>query len=258
MDYYCPQEVGPCFETDEKVEGTASFRYGIDIVWGGDPPPGYLEEPDGRTSRDYNFGPVGGGALFRVWVKATGTSSGFFLTEALATRNYWCSWYPDYSPGNFEKLASQLGVCAWKIVKHTMIEGGNQRIYRCGSSPYQSHFDEQTWFDDIVICISETVTVTGLTQGQKIEFYRAIDNVKIGEATCGAGETSIDLDIAAEHFPEQMYLKVYATNGTTLLETTASYSICGGDTWEWYAEAGTMTLTRADFIIYRSASERHA
>ena len=255
MDDYCPQDVGPCFETDEKVEGTASYRYGTDLNWGGAPPPGWLEQTPGLTQREYNFGPVGGGALFRAWVKCAGTSHLFFLTDTLSTGLYCPMWYPDYSEGRWEKLASQLGVCAWKIIKHTMIEGGNKRIYRCSSCQAQSHFVEQTWWDDIVICTSETVTIAGLAQGQKIEFYRAIDNVKIGEATCGAGETSIDLDIAAEHFPEQMYLKVYATNGTTLLETTASYSICGGDTWEWYADAGTMTLARGDFIIYRSTSD---
>ncbi len=241
--------VGFCFDTAEKVEGAASFRYGTDIVWGNPLP---FEETPGVTIRDYNLGPVGGGALFRCWVKCAGTSSGFFLTDCLSTGGYHCAWYP---PSNStELLASQQGVCAWKLVKHTIIEGGNKKIYRCRSSLYESHFDESTWFDDIVICISEAVTVTGLVQGQKIELYRALGDVKIGEATCGAGATSVDLDVTNEHFPEQMYMKIYGTNGTTLLETTPAYSVCGGDTWEWYASAGTMTLTKGDFIIYRSAS----
>jgi hypothetical protein len=242
---YCALGAGFCFDTAEKVEGTASYRYGTDMVWGEMRP--FLETP-GRTARDYNLGPAGGGALFRVWVKCAGTSSGFFLYDCLSADAYHTYW------GGGEELAAQQGVCAWKIVKHTMIEGGNKRIYRTRCQLNESYFDESTWWDDIVICKSETVTVTELVEGQKVELYRAIDSVKIDDATCAAGQTSVDLDIADEHFPEQMYMKVYGTNGTTLLETTASYSICGGDAWEWYAEAGTMTLTRDDFLIYRIAS----
>jgi hypothetical protein len=60
--------------------------------------------------------------------------------------------------------------------------------------------------------------------------------------------------VDAEDFPEQMYMKIYGTDGATLLETTTSYSMCGGDTWEWTADAGTLSLTRDDFVIYRRAS----
>jgi hypothetical protein len=205
----------------------------------------------GYLTRTYNFGPIGGGAHFRVFHKKTGTGTSILVSGRIyaVTGNVW----DYYSSG--EILLDQNANEDWTLHKHTMAVGGQRSIVDAPYlSGYCSAFNFHDWIDHIVICTGTTVTVTGLTPGQKIEIYRAIDDTKIDTKTCAGGATSIVLDVDAEDFPEQMYMKVYGTDGTTLLETTASYSICGGDTWDWTADAGTMTLTRGDFIIYRSAT----
>jgi len=97
--------------------------------------------------------------------------------------------------------------------------------------------------------------VTGLTPGQKVEVYRASDNTLLGTGTCQAGQNSVSIAISdSEDVPEQMYLKVYGTDGSTLIETTTSYEMCGGDTWAWTPGAGTLSITVDVDIIYRSAA----
>jgi hypothetical protein len=49
-------------------------------------------------------------------------------------------------------------------------------------------------------------------------------------------------------------MKIYATNGTTLLETTPPYEMCGGDTWEWTAPTGTLVISVDYDLIYRSGA----
>lgn len=112
----------------------------------------------------------------------------------------------------------------------------------------------ESWADRLVVAQSGSITVTGLTQGQKVEIYRSSDDVLIGTATCQAGQTTVTISVTNEDFPEEMYFKVYGTNGTTLIETTASYSMSGGDTWAWTPDAGTMVITVDADIIYRSAA----
>jgi hypothetical protein len=111
------------------------------------------------------------------------------------------------------------------------------------------------WIDGCVISTSQYLTVTGLVQGQKVKAYRTSDNTLIDTQTCGAPPaTSVALNVDAEDYPEQMYLKVYGTDGATLLETTTSYEMCGGDAWDWDAGVGTIELTSDVMIIYRGAA----
>jgi hypothetical protein len=108
--------------------------------------------------------------------------------------------------------------------------------------------------DLLVICKSDILTVDGLIVGQKVEYYRSSDDVKLGEDTVGAGESSVTLDINGQEFPMQIYLKIYGTDGIVLIETTASYEMCGGDTWTWTPGAGTLKITVDADVIYRSAA----
>jgi hypothetical protein len=50
------------------------------------------------------------------------------------------------------------------------------------------------------------------------------------------------------------YMKVYATNGTTLIETTTGYDMCAGDIWAWTTGAGTLSISIDEAIIYRSGA----
>ena len=114
--------------------------------------------------------------------------------------------------------------------------------------------DVTCWADRLVICRNDNVTITSLIPGQKVELYRASDNVKIGEATCQPGETSVSISINGQLFPLQLYAKIYGTDGTTLIETTLAYEMCGGDVWQWYSGTGPLTVVSDVFIIYRQAA----
>jgi hypothetical protein len=110
------------------------------------------------------------------------------------------------------------------------------------------------WIDHIVLSRTQYVVVTGLIPGQKVEIYRASDNVKITEATCAAGQTSVSLDVDAEEYPEYMYLKIYASDGSTLIETTPSYKMSGGDQWSWTSPTGTLSVTGTPYLFYRTSA----
>ena len=231
-----------CIDTADKHEGIAAFRWWVRSSWTGGGP---VYFPLGHTVRTYDFGPVGGGAQFRVWSKKTGTGTPLLLSDRLGTAT-------GYLGG--EELMSQNANQDWTLMKHTIVTGGFFAIYRSATLANNSEFNEHAWIDRIVICLDHLITVTGLTSGQKVELYRSSDNAKLDTQTCAGGENHVHFDVDAEDFPEQMYMKIYGTNGTMLLETSPSYNMCGGDTWEWTADAGTMTLTRGDFIIYRGAN----
>jgi hypothetical protein len=110
------------------------------------------------------------------------------------------------------------------------------------------------WIDHCVISLSQYLTVTGLNPGQLVEVYRASDNTKIDSEICSVGATSVALNVDAEDYPEYMYLKIYATDGVTLIEVTANYIMCGGDTWQWTMPLGTLSVISNAYTIYRSGS----
>ena len=192
----------------------------------------------------------GSGRLDRIWHKTTyiplyGYRVGFFATDQPWWYQNWLC-YTGYETGPHD----------WRV-DSCSIPDGVTSTHACGvnydpTSTYDAVLD---WVDHLVICRGTTVTVTGLTPGQKVEIYRSSDNHLIDTKTCApAPATSVVLDVSAEDFPEQMYLKVYATDGSTLVETTTSYEICGGDTWNWTANVGTISVVSDVFIIYRSAA----
>jgi hypothetical protein len=199
------------------------------------------------SARPLNFGPVGGGARVHIWNKH------WFSVEDLDSVLSIQAGRYDTPPG--EVIYTASGNEAWTLKKYTVITGGTRYLVWYTHLLPIGTFRIKNWVDHVVISASQYVTVAGLTPGQKVELYRSSDNVKIDTQTCAAAPaTSVVFDIDAEDYPEQMYLKIYATDGATLIETSPSYQMCGGDTWEWTADAGTMTLARGDFIIYRGAT----
>jgi len=159
----------------------------------------------------------------------------------------------------FSKGAIQSGQGAaedWTL--HTGTWSGGSGFYWLNDIIWSSPTGGQhiiDWVDYCVISTSQYLTVTGLVQGQKVKIYRSSDNTLIDTQTCGAAPaTSVALNVDAEDFPEQMYLKVYGTDGVTLIETTTSYEMCGGDEWDWDPGVGSIELTSDVMIIYRSAA----
>ena len=229
-----------CIDTATKHEGAASTRvlfasYSAIDAWS-------LEM---SSSRLLDCGPVGGGAHIRLWNKHWyqygDLDNAIYLNTVPTARE--------------EEVYTTSGTQDWTMKKHTIVTGGMRYLsYWTHDEPIGT-FSIKNWVDRVVISTSTELTVTGLTPGQKVELYRSSDDTKIDEETCAGGASSVVLDVDAEDFPEQMYMKIYGTDGATLLETTVSYSMSGGDTWEWAADAGTLKLTRGDFIIYRGASD---
>jgi len=109
------------------------------------------------------------------------------------------------------------------------------------------------WIDHFVVSTTRYLTVTGLNPGQKVMIYRTSDNVLIAQATCAEGQTQIVVDIDDQDYPLYLYFKVYAADGTTLIETTQSYRMSGGDTWYWTSPYGSLTIESTAFIIIREA-----
>ena len=129
---------------------------------------------------------------------------------------------------------------------------GYMRSQHLASGNYAKMFS--AWIDHLVISTTRYLTITGLTPGQKIKLYRSSDGTLLDTQTCAGGATQVVFDIDAQDYPIYFYFKVYATDGSTLIETTPSYRICGGDSWAWTAPAGTLATDSTAFIIYRSAA----
>ncbi len=147
----------------------------------------------------------------------------------------------------------------WQLANGLITPSGNQTVWaNYNQIEYTSSANERHSYghiDKLVIYASDDVIVTGLVPGQKVEIYRTSDDAKLDTKTCAGGETSVTLVLSAtEDVPEQIYLKIYSTDGNTLLDTTTSTEICGGDTWDWYAPGLTLSLSTDVPIIYRTAA----
>ena len=159
--------------------------------------------------------------------------------------------WPQYVTTIISKLTGTEG---WTLKKATMPCTSSAPIFYIVIGFTGSGSAINDWTDRIVISTTQYLTVAGLNPGQLVEVYRASDDVKIGEATCAGGATSVVVDVDAEDYPEYMYLKVYATDGVTLVEKTLNQLICGGDTWSWNAPLGTIAIKSASYTIYRTGS----
>jgi hypothetical protein len=110
----------------------------------------------------------------------------------------------------------------------------------------------ESWIDRLVISTTKNLTVTGLTPGQKVEVYRSSDDALMGTQTCAGDASSVIFDIDIYDYPLQCYMKVTGTDSATVIDTTPSYEMCGGDTWSWTGPWATITVTSATDIIYRT------
>jgi hypothetical protein len=195
---------------------------------------------------------TGAGRVVRVWHKLAG---GYLLRSSygvLFADGYY-SWTP---VTDCHSSPAESGNHAWQKEGFTIPTAvtGSQYVV-VGYLSDNTMAVPYTYVDRLVIAKGTTVTVTGLTPGQKIKIYRSSDDTLIDTQTCAAAPaTSVALNVNAEDFPEQMYLKVYGTDGATLIETTTSYEMCGGDAWEWDPGTGTLKLTSDVVIVYRSAA----
>jgi hypothetical protein len=227
-------------DTAVKHSGTASLK----ANW-----PGWADAPYGAVgfSKTLDVG-SGAGRVVRIWHKTTagGIFNGyaFFINSGVWHSIAAANTPVDGSAHDWQKEVSSIPDGYTGNRSCTI---GYASIYPTGLACYD-------YVDHLVICRGHNLVVSGLTPGQKVEIYRSSDNVKLDTQTCAGGASAVTMVITGEDYPEQMYLKVYGTNGTTLIETTTSYEMCGGDDWTWNSGVGTIKLTSDVVIIYRAAA----
>ncbi|MGA3405072.1 MAG: Ig-like domain-containing protein [Candidatus Bathyarchaeia archaeon] len=120
-----------------------------------------------------------------------------------------------------------------------------------GSEPYDSG-NNQVLLNSLLVYASDLITVTGLAPGQKVEVYQTIGNTLISSAVGGASSVGLDVSGVAT-LPTEMYLKIYNVDGSSLIETTQAYVMCGGDVWLWNPTL-PLIMNVDNFIIYQQSS----
>jgi len=158
-----------------------------------------------------------------------------------------------------QTLCSHIGVASqdWHKTSATVSDTGNQTVIIDLTTGTEHYYNQETqYLDHLLICISDTLTVTGLLPNQKISLFRSMDNAQVDSTkTVAGGATSVTFDLSAEEFPEDLYLKVTGIDGTTVIETTNSQSMCGGDSWAWTVpETIPLRIVSSQRIIYRTAA----
>ena len=235
-------------DSADKMEGSAALK-----VYGYTPLPSYAGAGYASPARWVN---MSAGQMLRVYHKSDDTNHDWGL-------KVWGQGGDTYVIGPLRTFEG------WTIHRGTIpnVLWGKQytqslKVYsRFGSNlqmppdrpGYGQNFTDRS--DHIVVCSTSVLTMTGLQYGQKVELYRASDNVKLGEATCQYGQTQITIDIDSFDFPVYGYFKIYATDHITLIEQTVQSRICGGDTWYWTSPYGNLTLASDALIIIRQGGE---
>jgi len=125
----------------------------------------------------------------------------------------------------FDVIDSNLGTAPPRMLRH------------------QGYYDgEWGYWDDVKIWKSNTITVINLAQGQKVELINTSDNL-VSSATVGVGENNTTLDVSPLSFPFEGYFKIYASDGNSLLYTSAIYDdIWGGDEYQFSTPSQPLTI----------------
>jgi len=108
--------------------------------------------------------------------------------------------------------------------------------------------------DDILIMYDDDIIIKSLSGGQKVELYDSGGSLR-RSATCPQTGQDIRLlitDLFSTALGFYGYMKVYDTNGTTLLYTTSTVYLFGGDEWTWVPNTTKIVMTADPTLIYRS------
>jgi hypothetical protein len=194
------------------------------------------------------------GCRVHIWHKATTSSQTWYL-KMNCTGQAGCVYgqIPYYTTTIISKAGSEAWTLKSADIPAGVAVGSNAILYPSVFSAAQ-YANIEDRVDRLVISTSRYLTITGLHFGQLVRIYRASDDVKIAEATCTPPNKFLVFNIDAEDYPEYVYLKVYATDGATLVEITPMYRVSGGDTWNWVPPFGTLTITSSAYRLYRTGS----
>ena len=124
----------------------------------------------------------------------------------------------------------------------------------CG---YKQDLPVHMFFDDLAIMLDTNMTFKGLLGGQKVELYDSGGVLRKYDTCPGTGIdvvfTGIDLLITTA-YGFQSYIKVYDTDGTTLLYTSPTTSRWGGDVYTWLPNESAMDIRTTYTRIYKAGS----
>jgi hypothetical protein len=198
----------------------------------------------GTASKSKSMNLGYGSRFFKLWHKCDGPVGVPYSSyyTALAIGGYYLFGQDHNAPHDWQIHTLTLGPAAGNE--------GVQTVTACAISAATGvgcYFYE--YLDHLVITTNQYLRVTGLRTGQKVEVYNA-GGSKIAEGTC-SNNINVDIDLINIEYPLSCYLKLYATNGTTLIEQTTAYTMCAGDEWGWTTSAGTLTISVDVPIFYR-------
>ena len=123
-----------------------------------------------------------------------------------------------------------------------------------GSSDVRS---AQCSFDDIIIMLDKAITIKGLLGGQKVDLLDAGGSVR---KTVTCPQTGVDVTISdvsdligtANGFSG--HFNVYDTDGLTLLFTSTTAAVWGGDVYRWVPNQTKLDVSTNYTQIYRAGS----
>jgi len=224
-------------DTTDKQSGTASF----------------LTTSSNSTSPYYSYGAftkqlnmgTGVGRLIRIFYKVHNAGVGITVGAFAVYTTDWKS--------PVVRVGTVGGATTWSTATYETPAGNPEGIQNCELAFAYAFSGSTIHADRLVICQSKNLILADLAVGQTVLLYRA-SGTFLDTQTVAAGASSVTFDVSAENVPENMYFKIYASDGTTLIETTTTCEMCGGDEWTWTASPGTLTLAADAFIILASST----
>ena len=143
----------------------------------------------------------------------------------------------------------------WVVLTQT----GSQTVelkFRNASAAAEAKSAQCTW-DDPIIMLDTIITIHGLLGGQKVELYDSAGSLR-KTGTCpqtGVDVTLTGIDaLISTAYGFSGYFKVYDTDGTTLLYTTATAACWGGDVYTWIPNQSALSIITSQTQIYRTGS----
>jgi hypothetical protein len=123
-------------------------------------------------------------------------------------------------------------------------------------SAAQAQCSDQIYWDDLIIMSDKIITIESLLGGQKVELYNAGGGL-LATMTCPQAGVNVTTDVSSlfkTAYGLSGYFKVYDTDGVTLLYTTPTLTIWGGDLYQWIPNQSNLAFSTTATQIYRTGS----
>lgn len=142
----------------------------------------------------------------------------------------------------------------WKAI--TVTGSQTVELNLRNASGQRAYIRAQHLWDDLVLMLDKNLTITSLLGGQKVELY---DSGGALRKTVTCPQTGYDVtmdvsDLVKTAYGFSGYFKVYDTNGTSLLYTSSTATVWGGDVYKWIPNQSKMDIATDHTLIYRTGS----